>query len=52
MEMSTPKIFISYSHDSSRHQARVSALSNRLRADGFDCNIDQYEVSPDEGWPR
>ena len=50
--MSTPKIFISYSHDSSQHQARVLALSNRLRTDGFDCKIDQYEVSPNEGWPR
>jgi tetratricopeptide (TPR) repeat protein len=50
--MSTPKIFISYSHDSSQHQARVLALSNHLRTDGFDCNIDQYEVSPNEGWPR
>ncbi|UCC30990.1 MAG: TIR domain-containing protein [Phycisphaerales bacterium] len=50
--MSTPKIFISYSHDSSQHQQRVLALSNRLRTDGFDCNIDQYEVSPNEGWPR
>lgn len=27
-------------------------LSDRLRADGIDCNIDQYETSPPEGWPR
>ena len=31
---------------------RVLALSNRLRADGIDCHIDQYELSPPEGWPR
>ena len=27
-------------------------LSNRLRNEGVDCNIDQYETSPPEGWPR
>ena len=52
MAKSAPKVFISYSHDSTDHQAHVLALSNRLRTDGFDCSIDQYEVSPNEGWPR
>ncbi|MDZ7970666.1 MAG: TIR domain-containing protein [Nostoc sp. DedSLP03] len=47
-----PKIFISYSHDSPEHKDRVLQLANRLRAEGVNCNIDQYEVSPDEGWPR
>jgi hypothetical protein len=46
-----PKVFISYSHDSEEHEDRVLALSNRLRQDGFDARIDQYEVSPPEGWP-
>lgn len=46
-----PKVFISYSHDSAEHKARVLALSNRLRSDGVDATIDQYEVSPPEGWP-
>ena len=31
---------------------RVLSLSNRLRADGIECIIDQYEMSPPEGWPR
>src|SRR6516165_200094 len=31
---------------------RVLALSNRLRQDGIDCHIDQYEQSPEEGWPQ
>lgn len=31
---------------------RVALLCNRLRRDGFDCVIDQFEVSPAEGWPR
>jgi TIR domain len=47
-----PKVFISYSHDSRGHMDRVLTTSDRLRADGIDCHIDQYEVSPSEGWPR
>jgi hypothetical protein len=46
-----PTVFISYSHDSQEHQVRVLAFSNRLRNDGIDATIDQYEVSPPEGWP-
>lgn len=45
------KVFISYSHDSSEHKERVLQLSNRLRSEGIDCNIDQYETSPSIGWP-
>lgn len=51
-EPDLPKVFISYSHDSPQHADRVLALSDRLRADGIDCHIDQYEISPPEGWPR
>ena len=46
------KIFISYSHDSREHADRVLALANRLRAEGVDCVLDQYEESPAEGWTR
>lgn len=49
--MKQSKVFISYTHDSLPHKTRVLELSERLRADGVDCNIDQYEVSPPEGWP-
>jgi hypothetical protein len=49
--MAASKVFISYSHDSPEHQDRVLALSNRLRREGVDCVIDQYEESPAEGWP-
>lgn len=52
LEPTHPKVFISYSHDSPEHKDRVLHLSDRLRADGIDCNIDQYETSPPEGWPR
>jgi hypothetical protein len=47
-----PRVFISYSHDSPEHADRVLALAHRLRAEGIDCHLDQYETSPPEGWPR
>ena len=47
-----PKVFISYSHDSQEHKERVLALADRLREDGIDSSIDQYEESPPEGWQR
>lgn len=50
--MSANEVFISYSHDSVEHVHRVLELSNRLRSEGVDCVIDQYETSPSEGWPR
>lgn len=45
------KAFISYSHDSAIHKERICDLSSKLRVDGIDCSIDQYEMSPSEGWP-
>lgn len=50
-ETDHPKVFISYSHDSPAHADRVRELSDRLREAGIDCNLDQYEASPPEGWP-
>jgi tetratricopeptide (TPR) repeat protein len=47
-----PIVFISYSHDSPEHADRVLALSDKLRAGGINCILDQYEDSPPEGWPR
>jgi hypothetical protein len=47
-----PKVFISYSYDTEEHMDRVLALADRLREDGIDCNIDQYEQSPAHGWSR
>lgn len=48
----TGEVFISYSHDNLEHAKRVLGLSNKLRAEGIDCVLDQYEESPPEGWPR
>ncbi|RCJ23849.1 hypothetical protein A6770_28955 [Nostoc minutum NIES-26] len=46
------KVFISYSHDSYEHKTRVKELSKKLFDWGIYCNLDQYEFSPPEGWPR
>jgi hypothetical protein len=47
------KIFISYSHDSTKHQQWVLRLSNRLREQGLDCQLDQYiNGFPPQGWQR
>ncbi len=50
--LKVPRVFISYSYDSEEHIDRVLAFSDRLRKDGIDCNIDQYERSPAQGWHR
>jgi tetratricopeptide (TPR) repeat protein len=51
--MSAKTVFISYSHDSDEHAARVIALSERLRDDGIETLLDQYvNGSPQQGWPR
>jgi len=50
--MNAPKVFISYSHDSPKHDDRVLNLSDQLRQEGINSIIDQYETSPSEGWPR
>jgi hypothetical protein len=47
------KVFISYSHDSEDHAARVLHLAQQLRHDGLECGIDQFiQSGPREGWPR
>ena len=46
------KVFISYSWDSNEHKKKVLALSESLRKDGINCQIDRYHQSPPEGWYR
>ncbi len=43
-------VFISYSHDTPHHEARVLEFAERLRADGIDAIIDQYQAAPPDGW--
>ena len=47
----TPRVFISYSHDSAEHCHHVLELATRLRADGLNAQLDQFENSPPQGWP-
>ncbi len=50
--MPLPKVFISYSHDSPAHAAKVLALTQRLRGDGVAVALDQDEKFPTVGWPQ
>ncbi|KJG55406.1 hypothetical protein UA38_19945 [Photobacterium kishitanii] len=46
------KVFISYAHESEELSDSVLDFSNYLRSQGIDSEIDQYEESPPEGWPK
>ena len=46
-----PKVFISYAHKNQAYEDKVLELANRLRSEGIDAMIDQYEEAPPEGWP-
>jgi len=37
-----PRVFVSYSHDSPEHSARVLALAQALRGHGIDVELDQF----------
>ena len=48
-----PRVFLSYSHDSDEHAARVLALADALCDGGIDVILDRYvHPAPAEGWPR
>ena len=47
-----PKIFISYTQDGEEHSNKILDLANKLRSEGIDVTLDQYEQSPPEGWPQ
>jgi len=40
-----PKAFVSYSWDSEEHQAWALQLAHRLRDDGVDAVLDQWDTS-------
>lgn len=49
----SPKVFISYSHDSEQHKLSILGLSDLLCSEGVDCEIDQYiNSAPSIGWIR
>ena len=39
-----PKVFISYSHDSPEHRRWVSELAVKLRHNGIDAILDQWDL--------
>ncbi|MBV9849169.1 MAG: toll/interleukin-1 receptor domain-containing protein [Armatimonadetes bacterium] len=46
-----PRVFISYSHDSPEHAARVLALADSLVDAQVDVILDQYDPHPGLAWP-
>jgi hypothetical protein len=49
--MSIPKAFISYSHDSQDHKKWVLDLATRLRNNGVDAILDQWDLKPGDDLP-
>lgn len=48
----TPKVFISYSHDSPSHKKWVSEFSSKLVENGIDVIIDQWDLGPGDNVPK
>lgn len=51
MKKQAPKIFISYSHDNPDHKKWVAGLGIRLRENGVDAVLDQWDLFPGEDIP-
>ena len=47
-----PKAFISYSHDTLEHKKWVLELATRLRNNGIDAILDQFELQPGADIPH
>jgi hypothetical protein len=50
--MTAPKAFISYSHDTLEHKKWVLELATRLRNNGIDAILDQFELRPGDDLPH
>lgn len=50
--MKIPKVFISYSHDTLEHKKWVLDLAIRMRNNGIDAIIDQWELKPGDDLPH
>jgi hypothetical protein len=50
--MKIPKVFISYSHDSQEHKKWGLDLATRLRNNGVDAIIDQWELRAGDDLPH
>jgi hypothetical protein len=48
----TPRVFVSYSHDSEAHRENVAGFTQELLRQGIDAQIDQFvESAPPLSWP-
>lgn len=52
MESIIPKVFISYSHDTLEHKKWTLELATRLRNNGIDAILDQFELQPGDDLPH
>jgi hypothetical protein len=50
--MNIPKAFLSYSHDTQEHKKWVLELTTRLRNNGIDAILDQFELKPGDDIPH
>lgn len=50
--MQLPKAFISYAWESDEHRRWVKSLASRLRGDGVETVLDQWELAPGDQLPR
>lgn len=50
--MNPPNTFISYSHDSQEHKLWVLELATRLRSNGVDAVLDQWDLGPGGDLPH
>jgi hypothetical protein len=48
----TPRVFVSYSHDSEAHSAWVLELATRLRKCGVEVLLDQWDLGPGDDVPK
>ncbi len=46
-----PKTLISYAHEGASHDSGVRGLADQLTRDGVQCDLDQYDEAPQQGWP-
>lgn len=50
--MAPPRVFISYAWESDEHRSWVKSLAARLRDDGVESVLDQWELAPGDQLPR
>lgn len=50
--MKIPKVFVSYSHDSQDHKKWVLEFATRLRNNGIDAILDQWDLRPGDDLPH